>query len=141
MNFVLDASVALSWCFVDEGGDYALEVLESLRTEEAVVPTLWMLEVSNGLLVAERRSRLDSAAVTQFTRLLLSLPVAVDPAERGRAFGETRRLARTHGLTSYDAAYLELGVRLGAPLATLDVALATAADEEGVALFGSPGLA
>ncbi len=139
MKLVLDASVALSWCFEDEGGDYALEVLDSLRTGEAVVPTLWMLEVSNGLLVAERRGRTDSATVTKFTRLLLSLPLAMDPAERGRAFGETRRLAREHGLTSYDAAYLELAVRLGVPLATLDVALCAAAETEGVALFGSPG--
>ena len=106
MNLVLDASMALAWCFEDEGGDYALQVLDSLRTGEAGVPTIWMLEVSNGLLVAERRDRIDSATVTKFTRLLLSLPLAVDPAERGRAFGETRRLARAHGLTSYDAAYL-----------------------------------
>ena len=139
MNLVLDASVALSWCFEDEGGEYALQVLDALRTEEAVVPTLWMLEVSNGLLVAERRGRTDSATVTKFTRLLLSLPLAVAPAERGRAFGETRRLARAHGLTSYDAAYLELGVRLGVPLATLDVALAAAGETEGVPRFGSPG--
>ncbi len=137
MNFVLDASVALSWCFEDEGGDYALRVLDSLRTEEAVVPTLWTLEVSNGLLVAERKGRIDSATVTKFTRLLVSLPFAMDPAERGRAFGETRRLARTHGLTSYDAAYVELGVRLGVPLATLDAALAAAAEAEGVPRFGS----
>jgi predicted nucleic acid-binding protein len=138
VNFVLDASVALSWCFEDEGGDYALEVLDALRTEEAVVPTLWTLEVSNGLLVAERRGRIDSATATKFTLLLLSLPLAVDPAERGRAFAVTRRLARTHGLTSYDAAYLELGLRLGVPMATLDVTLAAAAEAEGVPLFGSP---
>ncbi len=138
MNLVLDASVALSWCFEDEGDEYAFQVLDSLRTEEAVVPTLWMLEVSNGLLVAERRGRIDSATVTKFTRFLLSLPLAIDPAERGRAFGETRRLARSHGLTSYDAAYLELGVRLGVPLATLVAALAAAAEIEGVPIFASP---
>ena len=135
MNFVLDASVALAWCFEDEGGDYALQVLDALRTEEAVVPALWTLEVSNGLLAAERRGRIDSASVTQFTRLLLSLLLAVDPAERGRAFAETRRLARAHVLTSYDAAYLELGARLGVPLATLDVDLAAAAEAEGVPLL------
>lgn len=60
MKLVLDASVALSWCFEDEGGDYALQVLDSLRTGEAIVPTLWMLEVSNGLLAVERRGRADS---------------------------------------------------------------------------------
>ena len=138
MNLVLDASVALSWCFEDEGGEYALQVLDSLRTDEAVVPTLWTLEVSNGLMVAERRGRIGAATATRFTRLLLSLPIAVDPAERDRAFGEIRHLARTHGLTSYDAAYLEVSVRLGVPLATLDAALASAAETEGVPLFGSP---
>ncbi len=137
MNLVLDASVALSWCFEDEGGDYAVQVLEALRTEEAVVPTLWTLEVTNGLLVAERRGRIDTATATKFARLLLSLPLAVDPTERSRAFGETRRLARAHGLTSYDAAYLEIGARLGVPLATLDRKLAAAADAEAVPLFGA----
>ena len=137
MNFVLDASVALSWCFEDEGGDYALEVLDTLRTEEAVVPALWTLEVSNGLLVAERKGRTDPAAVNKFTRLLMSLRLAVDPAERSRGFAETLRLARAHGLTPYDAAYLELGMRFGVPLATLDWGLLVAADREGVPRFGA----
>ncbi len=137
MNLVLDASVALSWCFEDEGSEYALQVLHALRTLEAVVPTLWTLEVTNGLLVAERRSRIDSATATKFTRFLLSLPLAMDPAERRRAFGETRRLAQAYSLTSYDAAYLELGGRLGVPLATLDRRLAAAAEAEGVLLFGA----
>ncbi len=138
MNLVLDASVALSWCFEDERDDYAVAVLLALRHEEAVVPALWTLEVSNGLVMAERRDRTDAAAATRFTQLLQALPIAVDPVERGRGLGPTRRLARTHGLTSYDAAYLELAVRLGVPLATMDRALADAAAEEGVTRFEPP---
>lgn len=136
MNFVLDASVALAWCFEDEGGEYALGVLESLRTSEAAVASLWPLEVANGLLTAERRGRLDRPAAVTFTEMVLSLPIVVDPVARRRAFDATHALARTHDLTSYDAAYLELAVRLGVPLATLDRPLAEAAAREGVGELG-----
>lgn len=132
MNFVLDASVALSWCFEDERSEDALRVLESLRSSEAVTASLWPLEVANGLLTAQRRGRLEPARATRLGRMLLSLPIVVDPVARGRAFAATTALARAHGLTSYDAAYLELAVRLGLPLATLDGPLADAARAEGV---------
>ena len=134
MNFVLDASVALSWCFEDEQSEPALTVLDSLRESEAVVAHHWTLEMANGLLSAERRGRIDGDGATRFSRLLLALPIAVDPVARGTALTETRRLARTHRLTSYDAAYLELAIRLGVPLATLDERLKGAAKQEGVAL-------
>ena len=135
MNFVLDASIALSWCFEDEGGDYALRVLEGLRQGEAVVPSLWPLEVTNGLANAERRERLDAVAAAEARRLLQALPIVIDPVEHRRAFEPTTRLARSHGLSTYDASYLELAGRLGVPLATLDGALRGAADSEGVAHF------
>jgi predicted nucleic acid-binding protein len=136
MNFVLDASVALAWCFEDESLEPALAVLDALRDSEAVVAHHWTLETSNGLLTAERRGRVDGDGATRFSRLLLALPIAVDPVARGTALTETRRLARTHGLTSYDAAYLELALRLALPLATLDGKLQAAARTEGVRLFG-----
>ena len=135
MNFVLDATVALSWCFEDEQSEPALTVLDSLRESEAVVAHHWTLEMANGLLSAERRGRIDGDGATRFSRLLLALPIAVDPVARGTALKETRRLARTHRLTSYDAAYLELAIRLGVPLATLDDRLRAAAKQEGVALL------
>ena len=94
--------------------------------------------MTNGLLAAERRRRIDAAGVAEFVRLLLALPIAVDPVERARPFTETHRLARSHGLTSYDAAYLELALRLGVPLCTLDEPLAVAADAEGVGRFTPP---
>lgn len=135
MNFVLDASVALSWCFEDEGGDYAVDVLNELGTSEAVAASLWPLEIVNGLLTAERRKRIDPAASGRFTRLLLSLPIVIDPVARRRVFDVTNALARKHTLSSYDAAYLELAMRLGVPLATLDGPLKAAAKREGIEAF------
>ena len=130
----MDASVALAWCFEDESSEPALQILGMLQESEAVVAHHWTLEMTNGLLSAERRGRIDGDGATRFARLLLALPIAVDPVTRGTAFTETRRLARAHDLTSYDAAYLELAVRLGVPLATLDRKLRDAARKEGVRL-------
>lgn len=139
MSFVLDASVALAWCFEDEGGAYAPEVLAMLRVEEAFVPAHWTLEVSNGLLVAERKGRLAAQEATRVAHLLLGLPIAVEPVERNRDLTATYWLARTRGLSSYDAAYLELAVRTGLPLATLDAELREAAVAEGMELFRPEG--
>lgn len=132
MNFVLDASVTLAWAFEDEGGEYARDVLMRLEREEACTTALWPLEVSNGLLVAERRDRIDPAASTRFTRLLLSLPIVVESVERRRVFEQTRVLARRGSLSAYDAHYLDLAIRHGIPLATLDQELRKAAENEGV---------
>jgi predicted nucleic acid-binding protein len=135
LNFVLDASISLAWCFADEGGDYVVGVLEALRSSEAVVASQWTLEVTNGLLTAERKGRIDADSAARFARLLLALPIVVEPVARRLAFDETRRLARAHGQTTYDAAYLELALRHGVPLASLDEALSKAADQEGVPPF------
>lgn len=135
MNFVLDASVALSWCFEDEGEAYAESVLEALRVSEAAVASVWPLEMANGLLTAERRGRITPADVTAFVELLLALPIVLNPVER-RALEATRATGRRCGLTSYDAAYLDLAAKLGVPLATLDDRLRTAARAEGVPVFG-----
>lgn len=139
LNFVLDASVALAWCFEDEGGDYVDQVLDALRSDEAVVASHWELEVANGLLVAERRGRIESDEVPRVAKLILALPIVIDPTSRRRTLTAVHRLARTHGLSSYDAAYLELAVRHGIPIASLDGPLRAAADAEGVGVFGSPG--
>ncbi|MHB1191859.1 MAG: type II toxin-antitoxin system VapC family toxin [Longimicrobiales bacterium] len=135
MNFVLDASVTLSWCFEDEGGEYAERVLGALRSSEAVVASIWPLEIANGLAVAERRGRLDPAGAARFMELVLALPIAVDPASRGSGLREAHRLARARGLSAYDAAYLELALRHGIPLATLDARLRDAAVAEGAQIF------
>ncbi len=132
MNFVLDASVTLAWAFEDEGGKYARHVLGRLEREEACTTALWPLEISNGLAVAERRDRIEPADSARFARLLLALPIVVEPVDRRRVLEQTRVLARRWDLSVYDAHYLELAIRYGIPLATLDVGLRQAAENEGV---------
>lgn len=134
-RFVLDTSVALSWFFADEVGEYSTAVLESFIDCEAIVPSLWPLEVANVLLVAERRKRCSEADAVRFVELLENLPIVIDSATADRALQQTYRLAREHGLTSYDASYLELSMRLGLPLATKDEQLVAAATGAGVAIF------
>lgn len=134
-RFVLDTSVSASWFFEDEAGEYTATVLASLTEWEAVTPSLWPLEVSNVLLVAERRKRCSEAEAVRFIELLESLPISRDEETANRALNRTYQLAREYGLTSYDAAYLELAMRLGVPLATMDRQLAAAATEAGVAIF------
>jgi predicted nucleic acid-binding protein len=132
LNFVLDASVTLAWCFADEGGDYALGVLHTLRSSEAIAASHWGLELANAFLVAERRGRIAPSDIPRLAKFLMALPIAVDPVARRRPIDSIHRLGRTHGLSAYDAAYLELAVRYGIPIATLDSELRAAARAEGV---------
>ena len=91
------------------------------------------MEVSNGLLMAEKRKRIQSADTSRALALLESLPIDVDGQTAQRATGETLNLARAYGLTVYDAAYMELAIREAVPLATLDRGLQTACELAGVA--------
>jgi predicted nucleic acid-binding protein len=131
-TFVLDCSVTLAWFFEDEANAYADAVQGSLTTTPAVVPTLWPLEVANALVVGERRKRTTEAKATKFLTLLKSLPITADDETGARAWQETMHLARSHSLSAYDAAYLELALRRGLALATLDEQLKTAATAVGV---------
>ena len=133
--FVLDGSVTLAWFFEDEVDVYAESVESALNKATAVVPSLWSLEVANVLLVGERRRRTTEAKVAQFVRLLGALPIAIDDQTSSRALGDTLTLARAHNLSAYDASYLELALRRGLPLATLDGRLRTAAAAVGVSLY------
>jgi predicted nucleic acid-binding protein len=134
-EFVLDGSVALAWCFPDEKAPYPQAVLDSLSEARAVVPSLWPLEVGNSLLVGERRKRSTQADTVNWLGFLVSLPIAVEDEAIGRAWGDVLNLARAHNLSAYDAAYLELALRRGLPLATLDDQLKAAARAVGVAPF------
>ncbi len=134
-GFVLDCSVAMSWCFEDEAAEATDALLERARDEEAAVPSLWHLEVGNVLLQAERRGRVSSADVTTRLELLGELPIATDGETSLRALREILTLARAEVLTTYDAAYLELAMRRGLPLATKDHALREAAQRIGVKLL------
>jgi predicted nucleic acid-binding protein len=135
--FVLDASIALAWCFADEATPATDALLDRLADEEAAAPALWRLEVANALSMAERRGRLSVAGLTRSASLLQRLAVAIDPEGSDRAFRELLDLARSERLTVYDAAYLELALRLGLPLASKDARLRTAAAGLGPALLGA----
>lgn len=133
-RFVLDASVTVAWVFEDETALYTESVLEMLSTGEAVVPVVWPLEVANALLSAERRRRLTRAKAAKFLAALQDLPITVDADGPLRAFSEILSLARERGLSAYDASYLDLAIRTGLPLATLDKNLRKGAQQIGVPL-------
>jgi predicted nucleic acid-binding protein len=135
-KLVIDSSIAVAWCFPDEEDPYPQSVLEALASQSAIVPELWHLEVANALLVGERRKRSTQANTVTWLGFLASLPTEVDEETKLRAFGETANLARAHGLSVYDAAYLELALRRGLPLATLDGKLRAAAAAAGVPIHG-----
>jgi predicted nucleic acid-binding protein len=116
-GLVIDSSVAIAWCFPDEQDHYSQTVLDALASERAIVPDLWHLEVANTLLVGERRKRSTQANTVTWFGFLASLPITVDEETKARAFGTTASLAREHHLSAYDAAYLELAIRCGLPLA------------------------
>lgn len=134
-EFVADSSITLAWCFPDEAAAYPQAILDSLASATAYVPALWHLEVANALLVGERKARCTAADITTWTGFLASLPIALDAETMLRAWSDTLNLARTHKLAAYDAAYLELAVRRGIPLATLDKQLRDAAKAAGVTLY------
>ncbi len=135
MNFVLDASIALSWCFSDEATSETTSLLDSLETSIAYVPQLWPLEVGNILIGAERRQRISYAGITKFLTLLENLNIHVDESTTQNGFNKILTLAYSTQLTTYDAAYLELALRLGLPLATKDIQLQKAAQKMGVKLI------
>ena len=135
MPFVLDASIAEYRAFDDEDLPVAPLALERIRTDEARVPSLWWFEVRNALIVSERRGRLTEGDTATFLHALAHLRVLVD---RSPEEADVLELARHRRLTVYDAAYLELARREGAPLATLDATLATAAHAERVPLLSEP---
>jgi predicted nucleic acid-binding protein len=128
--FVVDASMTLSWCFGDEATPHSRAVLSALQTTYAVVPALWPFEIANGLAIAERRKRISRAQIAEFLETLRRLPIQMEWRESVWQCQAILQLAREHGLTAYDAAYLDLARRERLSLATLDHAL----QEIGIAL-------
>ena len=134
-EFVLDGSVTMAWYFGDESTSYAESVLSALESARALVPSLWSLEVANTVLVGERRKRSTEAQAAAWLGILESLPIEVDGETTSHAWSSTLALARSQNLSAYDAAYLELAMRRGLPLASLDKQLKVAATAVGVPLF------
>jgi predicted nucleic acid-binding protein len=137
VSLVIDSSMTLAWYFEDEKTEASLAVLKRVADAGAIVPALWRLEVLNGLQVAVRRGRIDSAYRDASLADLQSLVIAIDPATNRQAWSATLRLCERFGLTPYDAAYLELAQRRQLPLATLDAALVRAARADNVLLVGA----
>jgi predicted nucleic acid-binding protein len=134
-DLVLDASVALAWCFKNEATAAGDRVLERLAVDAASVPAIWHLEIANVLALSERRGRITSAKSGEFIGLLGTLGVVVDEETPLRALDRVLDLARAERLTAYDAAYLELAMRLGIPLASKDADLCNAAERLGVSVL------
>lgn len=139
MKLVIDASVALTWLLRDPdptSADTALAfaVLDRLRdpSVEAFMPAIGFLEIANVVIRAESRAVVEPARIEAFLTMLRALPLRLDHDTGGLALGPVLDLARRHALSSYDAAYLELAVRRGLPLASLDARLARAAQSLGV---------
>jgi len=135
LTFVLDASIALGWCFEDETSRYSDAVLDSLTSSAGLVPVLWPLEIANGLLVCERRGRLAPGKSTQFFGMLRKLPLRVETSVDMAAVEKLLSLGRDYRLTSYDALYLGLAMKENCPLATADKNLKRACRKAGVELF------
>jgi len=132
---VVDASVALAWCFPDESSEDADSVLQKLKGQTILVPAVWALEISNALLAGERQKRLKQPEISRFIGRVCGLSVVQDSQTVSESVVNILPLARDYGLSAYDAAYLELAIRQNALLATLDVSLRKAARKAGVPIF------
>ena len=132
MPFVLDTSISACWVFQDEQDPRADAAFVRIKSEEAVVPSLWWFEIRNILVVNERRKRITESDTGVFLRDLAGLRIRVD---REPEQSVVLKLARTHRLSVYDASYLELALREAIPLATLDAELTAAARAEGSVLI------
>jgi len=136
VSFVLDNSVALRWCFEDERTPATTALLEQVGESGALAPGLWPPEALNGLLVAERRGRLEASRRRRLVGFLRALPISLDDETPRQAWTATMGLAERFSLSAYDAAYLELAQRHALPLATLDRDLREAATELGISVLG-----
>ncbi len=136
MTFVLDNSVAMRWCFESAVHPYADSVLRRLAGgDNAIVPVLWFYEASAVLAREQNRGTLAAPKADLFIAELKSLKITADEESAARVFTDVHRLALTYRLTSYDAAYLELALRLDLPLATLDDELIRAGTAAGIAII------
>ena len=135
-GFVLDSSIALAWVLPRQQTAQTHALLIETAELGALVTSLWPIEVANVLLIYERREQMSAAERTRAISEIANLPIETDDQTAARAWSTTFELALAHKLTIYDAGYLELSLRSGLPLATLDVALCRAASACGVPVLG-----
>lgn len=131
MRFVIDCSITMPWFLEDEATSFTDKIQETLSIDsDAVVPSIWINEVVNVFIIAERKKRISPEKTDRFLFLLSSLPIYKETIPSAFVIKDILRLARKHNLSAYDAAYLELAVRERLPLATLDQDLLKAARRE-----------
>ena len=137
--FVLDASVAISWCFPGaptEDTPYSRRVLSELAVNDAIVPEIWAFEIANSIFVAySKRKRITEQQIHEYLELLKALPIRVETQSLW-ANVDLESLARRQNIAAYDAAYLDLALRTNLVLATSDDSLRQAAIAEGIAVLG-----
>jgi len=136
MSLVLDTSATIASLYPDETTPAILSVMDRVAEQGAWVPSLWYLEIANVLQIGIRRNRINLTYRDKALTQLTLLPIEIDPETDFHAWHATLYLADRHRLTLYDAAYLELALRRGLPLASLDRDLRAAAAAENVQLFG-----
>jgi predicted nucleic acid-binding protein len=138
VSFILDNSVTMRWFFGDGKPQelaYAGKVLDAMKLQSALVPMTWGLEVSNVIARAEAKGLVTEARSEQFLEMLKNVDIDVDSATFAHALSDTLQLARRYKISAYDASYLELALRSGLSLATLDEDLQKAARKAGVKKF------
>lgn len=135
-SFVVDVSVGIAWVHPSQASPDTDRLLEAVALNVmVVVPALWFLEVSNVLLVAQRRNRLTATQRQIAMGVLSRLELTVDEEGSRYAFGRTSELAENHGLSIYDAVYLELAVRHALPIASRNEGLNQAAKKCGLTVL------
>jgi predicted nucleic acid-binding protein len=132
MKWVIDASFVAALFLPDEMSERVAALAKDLVKEEAAAPALLQLEVTNIFLTASRRKRISTSQLKELSEAFEELPIVFHPALTGPQRAEVLRLAQKHGLTAYEGAYLELAMRLGMALVSLDKSLVRAAMAEGV---------
>ena len=137
-DFVLDNSVSMRWLLASEKPSdqrYSESVLDSMRDTDALTPNLWHLEAVSVLIGAEKRGEVSLGEIERFISQLENLPIHVDSLTAHQAFSRTLALSRAYNISSYDASYLELAMREGLPLASLDKKLVKAAKKADVDIY------
>lgn len=134
-DFVIDNSIVMTWAFEDKSDEYADDVLDSLTDAVAVVPSIWSLEVLDVLLTAERRKRIKESDSIRFITLLKEFPIYVSDYSHNQLSERILSLARDYSLSSYDATYLDLAIKMDLPIASLNNDLRKATYKAGLGLW------